>query len=289
MEYNLFKTEYTDYYVSQKGIVFSKYNSKEPLASSIVEGYNKVLYSSGTGDERITKWFRVDFLVASTYLANPNGYRFINHKDGNNLNDSLDNLEWKQYCTEEPSRIIEGFNNKYIVTSSGKVYNNLTGVEMKQKNTLGYKAVALRVFDGKKSIQKIYKIHRLVAYYFIPNPNNLPIVNHKDGDKTNNNIDNLEWCTVKENTVHAYKTQLRPTLINKYNGECIISLIEDFGYNYKDVEELLNINNKTIAHFYQSGYKTFSLISHNIHVKKHSVKLPLTEGFLNKYKNIING
>lgn len=55
---------------------------------------------------------------------------------------------------------------------------------------------------------KVQKIHRLVAIHFIPNPNNLPQVNHIDWDKLNNNANNLEWCTSKENTIHAWKIWL---------------------------------------------------------------------------------
>ena len=290
MEHNLFKTDYTDYYVSQDGIVYSKqFNNLKPLNTEVYGGYNEVVYSVGTQEKRFTKRYRVDYLVASTYLSNPHGFRFINHKDGNKLNDKLDNLEWKQYCTEEDARIIEGYNNKYIITRSGKVFNNFTGSEMKQKNTLGYRIVGLRLFDGEKSIQRYHKVHRLVAEYFIPNPQKLPMVNHKDGNKANNNVENLEWCDNRQNTIHAYRTQLNKTKINITNGQCVIDLIEEFGYNYKDVEDLLGFNRKLVGNFYQRAYKTYGFQTKNIKVSKHSVKKPLTEEFFNKYKDVIYG
>lgn len=68
-----------------------------------------------------------------------------------------------------------------------------------------YNCVSLRK-DGAK---KHYLVHRLVAEAFISNTNNLPQVNHIDGDVHNNNVTNLEWCTNQENTIHAYNNQLR--------------------------------------------------------------------------------
>ena len=69
-----------------------------------------------------------------------------------------------------------------------------------------------------------FSVHRLVATYFVPNPNNFPIINHKDENNLNNRADNLEWCTYSYNTKHAYKNNLKRTIhINQYelNGDFI--------------------------------------------------------------------
>lgn len=69
----------------------------------------------------------------------------------------------------------------------------------------GYK----RIHVSHKGANHKYLVHRLVAEVFIPNPENKPCVNHKDGNKLNNCVDNLEWCTHSENNSHAYKTGLK--------------------------------------------------------------------------------
>ncbi len=74
------------------------------------------------------------------------------------------------------------------------------------KLTKGY--LGIRLYDNNSNA-KTFKIHRLVAQAFISNPNNLSQVNHIDGDKTNNTVENLEWCTCSENMKHSYNIGLR--------------------------------------------------------------------------------
>jgi hypothetical protein len=96
----------------------------------------------------------------------------------------------------EEYKIIEGFEN-YSISKSGNVKNNITGRILKtNKNERGYYRVAL---CKNGDIKKTFKVHRLVASTFIPNPENKPQIDHIDGNKINNNVNNLRWCTNSEN------------------------------------------------------------------------------------------
>ena len=100
---------------------------------------------------------------------------------------------------------ILGF-DAYTISKDGVVTNTRTGRILKQDlSAHKYPRVTL----SQKGVIKRYFVHRLVATHYIPNHNNLPMVNHIDGCKMNNSVDNLEWVSCKENTIHAFKTGLR--------------------------------------------------------------------------------
>lgn len=96
-------------------------------------------------------------------------------------------------------RKIHGFPN-YSVSSLGEVRNDRTG---RLLTPFGAKEWYAGVQLGKGNYRRL---HRLVAEAFIPNPENKPYVNHKDGDRRNNAANNLEWCTQQENVRHAFHT-----------------------------------------------------------------------------------
>lgn len=95
----------------------------------------------------------------------------------------------------------------YSVSEDGTVINRNTGKVLKPDlNYTGYKRVTLWCvkFGRRREF-----VHRLVAIHYLPNPDNLPIVNHIDGVKLNTHYTNLEWITRKENAQHAFQTGLR--------------------------------------------------------------------------------
>lgn len=101
---------------------------------------------------------------------------------------------------------IIGYEGLYKIDTDGRIWRN--DVRLKSRiSTRGYWSVTL----CKNAKPKNFHIHRLLAINFIPNPNNLPQVNHKDGDRLNNDIENLEWITHKDNIRHYIKRGRKPT------------------------------------------------------------------------------
>ncbi len=167
--------------------------------------------------------YYIDILMAQTYLSNKEGFDFVEHIDGDTSNNDIDNLKWvqtqpklntirKRHNSKQniPPNLVDipGYENKYAASKDGKIFSYFSNIFMKQSlNNSNYLTVSL--FKRKVSV------HRLIAMTFLSNPNNLPVVNHKDGVKTNNNVSNLEWCTNQENCQHAVQENLRPTQISR--------------------------------------------------------------------------
>ena len=143
---------------------------------------------------------------------------------------------------------IEGFN--YKISRYSKVINKLSNKKIKPHlDKYGY----LRINLYNNGINKKVYIHRLVALTFIPNPDNKPQVNHIDGNKQNNNISNLEWCTISENAKHAFKIGLRkpnniipPSAKLNYKIANDIRLSYSNGVKVKTLSEKHNVSIHTI-------------------------------------------
>lgn len=106
---------------------------------------------------------------------------------------------------EEKLYRIRGYED-YLISKSGKIYSTLTDSYLKYDNSTRYSKVKLMDRRLGKPISLL--VHRLVAIQFIPNPRNLPEVNHKDGNRFNNSVYNLEWCTAEYNKRHAKECEL---------------------------------------------------------------------------------
>ena len=163
-------------------------------------------------------------------------------------------------------RTIKDFPN-YEVTSDGKIWSKKRKIYLSPKEDKdGYKIVTLYT-NGKKYSRRV---HRLVAEAFLDNPKNYPIVNHKDENIRNNNIENLEWCSISYNT--KYGSGIQKMLIsrgdklkgkNNYGAIPIVQL--DLNYNFikkwdcaADAERALKISRGSIRRCCNNERKTCS-------------------------------
>lgn len=119
---------------------------------------------------------------------------------------------------------IDGYDGLYKISNLGRVKsspnksNHNGEMILKQSDVMGYRCVCLY----KNSVAKMFKVHRLVATAFLENTENKPQVNHIDGNKLNNNANNLEWVTASENTKHAHEKGLAKALKGKDNNRIVL-------------------------------------------------------------------
>ena len=182
---------------------------------------------------------------------------------------------------------IDGYDGLYFVDTLGNVVafpkktrinNGNEYVSLKQQIKKGYAIVNLYNKDKK---MKSLSVHRLVATAFIPNPNNYSDVNHINGIKLDNRVENLEWCSKQQNTKHAFDNNLGgfkdnalnnlKKINNKYHYSKIELVKNDIVIAFKTTEEVAQFldstkqavadaikNNKKLRHFTLIGYKEFA-------------------------------
>jgi DNA-binding NarL/FixJ family response regulator len=165
---------------------------------------------------------------------------------------------------DEELKDIPGYEGRYAVTRDGRVWSHPkrfartthSGLWLKSpKNTSGYPVVLLTKEDGTR---KTERVHRLVAFTWIPNPLALSEINHIDSDPANPQADNLEWCTRSQNVTHAYrsgKKTARAAMSLDKLAQVRAALAS--GEQNRSIASRLNVNETTV-----SGIKTGHLYAH---------------------------
>ena len=150
----------------------------------------------------------------------------------------------------EEMKNIKDYEGLYAITRDGQVWSYISKKFLKYSdNGKGYYQVIL-CKEGKK---KTFLIHRLVAQAFIPNPNNLPEVNHKDEDKSNNCVENLEWMSKIDNI--NYGTGSKRSAEKRSKPIYCVELDKVFKSG-KEAAEELGLHNSHISNVCKGIYKT---------------------------------
>ena len=162
----------------------------------------------------------------------------------------------------------------YFVTKEGLVFSSKTNKFLKfSYDQQGYQRVGLYVGNYKS---KTIKVHRLVAETFIENTENKKDVNHINGNKANNNISNLEWCTRSENIKHAFRIGLS-NISNKQKNRFIAMTKSQIGANNPAARKLINTETGEI-------FDTIKEVLHLVNLKRTTFQAMLNNQNPNKTK-----
>ena len=150
---------------------------------------------------------------------------------------------------------IKNYEGLYAITEDGEVYSIRRKNFLKQyKTPKGYMTVRL----SKNNVAKGFQVHRLVAEAYLPNPNNLPQVNHKDENPSNNHLSNLEWISAKDNINYGshnekmIKSQSYPVFCEELQKRFINARIasEELGLNRQNIQACCNGKRKTCGGYH---------------------------------------
>jgi hypothetical protein len=152
---------------------------------------------------------------------------------------------------------VKGFDKRYFCDKDGNIYSSNyknTGkvkIIKPAKDKKGYLRTMLLAEDGS---YKTVKVHRIIALAFIDNENDYPQVNHKNGIKTDNRVDNLEWCNNQQNVLHSYK-----------NG---LQVCKNGLDHHRNLSKKINVEELMSAY---KELKQFNLVANKFGVDRHAV------------------
>jgi hypothetical protein len=159
---------------------------------------------------------------------------------------------------------VVGYQNYYEISEQGIVKSIKRNISFKKGNKTITRKVSPKILStrisnrgyveirlSKNRVCKTKGLHVLLAEAFIPNPFNKPCINHKNGKKTDNSLQNLEWVTYSENTLHAYRSGLF-----KHKGRLVIDIYSGKEFmNSKEASLYLNINYSTLRQYLNGRIK----------------------------------
>ena len=218
------------YKVSNLGKIWS--NAKKDYLKTSFTNENEIFFVNKIKSKQ-TEQFRVDMIVATSFFLGKNENLYLEHIDEDKTNNKVSNLRWidvidylknKYDCNWKQIKDYD----KYYISTDGSVWSAYSEFIIKQQIVSGYYSVNIGYPN-----QLFKHIHRLVGINFIENPNNLPVINHKDGNKFNNNLSNHEWVTYLENNLHSINVLKNKPTKNNINPKTDIP-------SGKEIESLPN-------------------------------------------------
>jgi NUMOD4 motif/HNH endonuclease len=300
--------EFADYQFSSLGRIKSFKTSKNGEILKLNLAKNGYVYTHLSINDKVISR-TVHRLIAKAFLDNPNGYKLVNHKNGIKNDNRVENLEW---CTASQNnkhmydtlgrshirKLVANCDNTEINTN--EVWKNIENFEYFQCSNLGN--IKNFRFDNNGRLVKLYlnksgylcvslynyktrkvhttPVHRVVAEIFIPNPHNYPIVNHKNGIKIDNRIENLEWCTYAQNSYHYANVLGHNSAKGEKHGKSkltetnivdIVSLLNENKLTHKEIGEAFGVTEHQISRI-EHG-KRWKHLEYNINRTRVDLKL----------------
>lgn len=143
------------------------------------------------------------------------------------------------------AKVVKGYEN-YLIYNNGEIFSKITNKFLTpKKDKYGY-----LIYHTRKGIQEYISGHRLVAMAFIPNPENLPQVNHINGNKQDNRVENLEWCTASYNSQHRCRILNKKPILYGHKKVKVTNIVtkECFYFNSEtEAAKFFNISQTTVS------------------------------------------